>query len=154
MKNLVAVSMMALLTACGAAKENNVAAVLASDTPTRMVYSVDQRPVDGALHELTLVRNTDNHYRAEFRTVFVNRIDFSEVSSTKQLGNNFKCMFTSQVFCSEDSRPVDGALHELTLVNNGSGSFDAFFRTVFVDRISGKEIETTKDLAHNLRKKQ
>ena len=52
-----------------------------------LVFSRDDRPVDGALKELVVVQNAEGTFDATLRTAFFDRINGVEVDETEEIGS-------------------------------------------------------------------
>lgn len=55
-----------------------------------------------------------------------------------------------QIVFSRDDRPADGELRELTVASDDGTEFNATLRTAHFDRIAGREVEKTEELASGL----
>ncbi len=152
----VVLSLLALAACSVAAVDddaNDVSSDIISSKPKSVLFSADQRPVDGALTELRLLANKDGSYDATLHTQAFSRMEPHEIDNTKELGSSLKCTFSSDsVSCSRDSRPVDGALTEVRLVKSEDGKWDASVRTAYYDRLHGTPIDRTDEIAFGLKR--
>ena len=120
----------------------------ANVAPVR-IFSRDNRPVDGDLKELKLVK-VGSKYDVTLRTAFYDRIHGQAVDTTEELGSGLACTFaTDAISCERDDRRVDGVLTEVKLVN-GRNQWSASLRTAFYDRIRGQAVDKTKLLSSGL----
>ena len=156
MKRIVASSLtiacLGILTACGAKLQN--ASLLEnskSNRASKMVFSVDLRPVDGALTEIILEKALDGKYDAMKRKVFVDRRTGSESDTTTEIASELTCKVTqAKISCKVDLRPVDGALKQLTITKRQDLKYDASLNTEFLDRHNGSTVSKTEELATGL----
>ncbi len=120
------------------------------DNPAQSrVFSRDQRPVDGALTELSLVPN-GALYDAILRTVIVNRQTGEEGESKDTLGSRLDCTFTAEkINCQRDDRPVDGISTTVELTKE-DGKWKATLSTALFDRSTGQEVKESKTIAELL----
>lgn len=151
MKKLSLGLLTVLATACGSAQHASQSVAKGdSVNPAELVFSEDRRPADGALTEISLIRNTEGQYDATMRRVFVDMRTGQEVERSEVLGKNLACEFAAvAISCSKDLRPVDGALTVLTISQSGD-VYVATLRHAFYDRINGQTVDNTEVLADNL----
>ena len=157
MKGFVASSFtilcISLLSSCG----SNVNLASSLDTavesrPDKVLFSVDLRPVDGALTEIILEKNADGKYDASKHVVIVSRSTGISGEKRETLATGLACKFSSaSISCVVDRRPVDGALQELEIVKRSDAKFDASLRTVYVSRRDAATIDETKIIAEGLK---
>ncbi len=143
--------LMVVATACGSAQHASHSVPMGdSMNPAELVFSEDRRPADGALTEISLVRNAEGQYDATMRRVFVDMRTGQEVEQSEVLGKNLVCEFAAvAISCSKDLRPVDGALTVLT-ISQSADVYVATLRHAFFDRINGHMVDNTEVLADNL----
>ncbi|NBT58187.1 hypothetical protein EBT16_05330 [bacterium] len=121
-----------------------------------MRFVQDDRPVDGFLFELNLVRNPNKAgealtYTVDFRKMGYDRPKHASLDETTNLGREMSCSFdTEDIICFQDLRPVDGAFSELTLTRNEQNEHTAILRKIWVDRRTGKDLEKEETLATRL----
>ncbi|MDP8908093.1 MAG: hypothetical protein M3N47_03035 [Chloroflexota bacterium] len=119
--------------------------------PRGLVFSRDDRPVDGELRELRIVPEDGPTFAATLRTAHTDRVNQQEIDRTEELASGLACSITdAEVICSRDDRPVDGQLKELVVSQSADGTFAASLRTAFFDRINGQEVDETESLATGL----
>ncbi len=123
----------------------------ASSPRGTLLFSRDDRPVDGQLRELKIAAEDASSFTASLRTAYIDRVNQVEVDETEKLAAGLSCTITNaEVRCSRDERPVDGQLKELVVSRTDGGTFDATLRTAFFDRINGTEVDETIDIATGL----
>jgi hypothetical protein len=71
----------------GASRSEKLDVDSVPEPPAELRFSRDDRPVDGALKELVIVRNADGTYDATLRTAFFDRINGVEVDETESIGS-------------------------------------------------------------------
>ena len=126
----------------------------ASPAPAELLFSRDDRPVDGELRELKVIRENGSTFTATLRTAHIDRINQQEVDQTEELASGLTCSITdARVTCIRDDRPADGQLKELVVSQTEEGTFDATLRTAFFDRVTGKEVDETADIGAGLIKR-
>jgi hypothetical protein len=122
------------------------------EPPVHLVFSRDDRPVDGELRELTICSSPDGDgFTATLRTAHFDRIAGQEVEQTEELATGLSGTITdTEVRQSRDDRPADGVLKELVVLQNAEGTFDATLRTAFFDQINGTETDETVEIGSGL----
>jgi Subtilisin inhibitor-like len=126
----------------------------ASPAPAELLFSRDDRPVDGELRELKVIPEDGSTLIATLHTAHIDLIKQQEIDQTEELASGLTCSITdAEVTCSRDDRPVDGQLKELAVSRNEEGTFDATLRTAFFDRVNGKEVDETADIGTGLIKR-
>jgi hypothetical protein len=119
-----------------------------------LVFSRDDRPVDGELRELTIAEEAGETFSATLHTAHVDRTSGESVEKTTLLASGLSGTISdAEVRLSRDDRPADGALKELVVLQNAESTFDATLRTVFFDRINGGEVDETEELGSGLTKR-
>ena len=119
-----------------------------------LVFSRDDRPVDGELRELKITPEDGSTFTATLHTAYIDRINGHGIDQTEELGSGLTCSITdAEVTCSRDDRPADGQLRELVVSRNEEGTFDATLRTAFFDQINGKGVDETADIGAGLIKR-
>jgi hypothetical protein len=119
--------------------------------PRELLFSRDDRPVDGQLRELRIVPEDGPTFAATLRTAHIDRVNQQEIDQTEELASGLACSITdAEVICSRDDRPVDGQLKELVVSQSADGTFAASLRTAFFDRINGQEVDETESIATGL----
>jgi len=123
----------------------------ARPSSAELLFSRDDRPVDGELREVKITPEDGSTFAATLHTTYVDRINGHEIDQTEQLASGLTCSITdAQVTCSRDDRAADGKLHELVVSRNDEGTFDATLRTAFFDRIDGRGVDETTDIGTGL----
>lgn len=123
----------------------------AGAAPRELLFSRDDRPVDGQLRELRIVPEDGPTFAATLRTAHIDRVNQQEIDRTEELASGLACSITeAEVICSRDDRPVDGQLKELVVSQSADGTFAASLRTAFFDRINGQEVDETESIATGL----
>ncbi|MEA2137270.1 MAG: hypothetical protein QOG56_420 [Solirubrobacteraceae bacterium] len=124
---------------------------LPAGEPVKIVFSRDDRPVDGQLLELTIASDDGAEFNAILHTAFVDRIAGREVEKTQELASGLRgTIADDEVRLSRDDRPADGVLKELVVVRNAEGTFDATLRTASFDRIDGTPTDETVEIGSGL----
>jgi len=119
-----------------------------------LVFSRDDRPVDGELRELKITSEDGSTFTATLHTAYIDRRNGHGIDHTEELASGLTCSITdAEVTCSRDDRPADGQLKELVVSRNEEGTFDATLRTAFFDRINGKGVDETADIGAGLIKR-
>ena len=119
-----------------------------------LVFSRDDRPVDGELRELKITPEDGSTFTATLHTAHIDRINGHGIEQTEELASGLTCSITdAEVTCSRDDRPADGQLRELVVSRNEEGTFDATLRTAFFDQINGKGVDETADIGAGLIKR-
>lgn len=119
--------------------------------PAELVFSRDDRPVDGELRELTIGEEVGGTFLATLHTAHVDRVNGGSVEETTLIADGLTgTIGDAEVRLSHDERPADGALKELVVVQNAEGTFDASLRTAFFDRINGHEVDSTEAIGSGL----
>jgi hypothetical protein len=122
-----------------------------SPAADELLFSRDDRPVDGELRELTIAEEAGGTHMATLHTAHVDRVNGGSVEETTLLAAGLTgTIGDAEVRLSRDDRPADGALKELVVVQNAEGTFDATLRTAFFDRIDGHEVENTEVIGSGL----
>jgi hypothetical protein len=120
----------------------------------KLLFSRDDRPVDGELRELRVTPEDGSTFTATLHTAHTDLINHKEIDQTEQLASGLTCTITdAKVTCSRDDRPADGELKELVVSRNKEGTFDATLRTAFFDQINGKEVDQTAEIGAGLTKR-
>jgi len=119
-----------------------------------LVFSRDDRPVDGELRELKIAPEDGSTFTATLHTAQVDRSNGHVIDQTEELASGLTCSITdAEVTCSRDDRAADGQLNELVVSRNEGGTFDATLRTAFFDRINGRGVDETTDIGAGLIKR-
>ena len=119
--------------------------------PRELVFSRDDRPVDGELRELRIIPEDDATFAATLRTAYIDRINQQEIDRTEELASGLACSISdADVICSRDDRPVDGQLKELVVSQSADGTYAATLRTAFFDRLNGQEVDETVSIGTGL----
>lgn len=121
-----------------------------SDIPSnaaKRIFSVDRRPVDGALVEITLIEVGSEYNVTRRRAVNV----FGDASDeTDVIGELLTCNFAATtIFCSRDDRPSDGYLTEIKLIKSDD-KWSATLRTAYYSQINGQSIDSTSNVGDSL----
>jgi hypothetical protein len=163
MKMIALALLTASLAACGSNQTTSATKTFVQPRPAvdgvvvqaaKLEFSRDLRPVDGDLKVLTLTKTAEGRYDATLRTAFYDRLNGHPVDKTESLGNGLQCVqLAANYDCKRDLRPVDGDLVELKLTRNADGAFDATLRRAYYDRINGKSVDQTKEIAYGLKRK-
>ncbi len=118
----------------------------------------DARPVDGDLKVLKITKENSRHSsKVTLRTAFVSRMGGTTSDTTETIGVNMDCKVTflggilNTVVCTDDRRPVDGPLTQVTVTNTRIG-YEATLKTVYVSRMNGADIVKKTTLAVGLKK--
>ena len=126
----------------------------ARPSSAELLFSRDDRPVDGELRELKITPEDGSTFTATLHTTYVDRSNGHEIDQTEQLASGLTCSITdAEVICSRDDRAADGQLNELVVSRNEGGTFDATLRTAFFDRINGRGVDETTDIGAGLIKR-
>jgi len=159
MKALLSLVAVMSLAACGTAKNDNSEAkgfpgfTISLPTPVSdesLIFARDDRPVDGALDNVTLLRNADGKYDLTHRHAFVSRMSGESSDKTDELAYDMTCTENRGDYsCQVDQRPVDGALIVLSLVQDQFG-YNATLTSTYVSRQTGDDIVNTQDLGSSL----
>ena len=119
--------------------------------PSILIFSKDERLVDGALHEITVKRNRAGTYSVSHRVALRDFRTGQPSETTNVLVEDAQCTFSEYlVSCENDRRPVDGALIRVDLVTASNGQTIAQLTKNWYDRMQRKMVETTKVIAENL----
>lgn len=125
-----------------------IAGTASGDT---FVFSRDDRPVDGLLTEINLVKTTDGLFTATLHRAWVDMTTGKAGEESKVLGDTLACVIQASVVrCQKDDRPVDGELVELTLTADRQDRYSAVLHEAYVDMITGLSRENTTLLADGL----
>lgn len=151
MKKIAFVSLAILAVACGSTHKDLESSKTASlSEPATIFFVRDDRPADGLRKELSLQRTQENTYDVSLRTMYFDRINMQAVDQTETLAQNMQCeLGRVRIECKRDERPVDGLLKVLLITQTESG-YLATLSTSYVDMITGKSHEETKELARRL----
>jgi hypothetical protein len=134
----------------GATRSEKICIDAPSQSPADVVFSRDDRPVDGELRELTISPDAGG-FTATLRTAHFDRIAGQEVEQTDELATGLNGTITdTEVRLSRDDRPADGVLKELVVVQNAEGTFDTTLRTAFFDQINGAEVDETVEIGSGM----
>ena len=126
----------------------------ARPSSAELVFSRDDRRVDGELRELKITPEDGPTFTATLHTAHVDRSNGQKIDQSEELASGLTCSMTdAEVTCSRDDRPADGQLKELVVSRNEEGTFDATLRTAFFDRINGRGIDETADIGAGLIKR-
>lgn len=156
MKSLVIIPIFLGLAACG----ENAASHSSSVNPLHsighgLVLSQDLRPVDGNLTEVIIRRTPNGSYTAQLHTLTSGFV-VPPVDKVEDLGFGLSCFATKRgeliktVMCSRDDRPVDGVLIDLTASINSSGTYDVTLLREYMNRVTGKVVRETRNIADHL----
>lgn len=116
-----------------------------------IVFSRDDRPVDGELRELTIASDDGTEFTATLRTAHFDRIAGHEVEKTEELASGLSgTIADDEVRLSRDDRPADGVLKELVVVQNAEGTFDATLRTASFGQIGEPPTDETVEIGSGL----
>jgi hypothetical protein len=126
----------------------------AFELPDAVVCSRDDRPVDGALTVVEVLRDENDMWDATLRTAFFDRFKGVEVDETEELASDLAmsdddAAGQESATFERDARPVDGALTQVMIVPGEIGH-DITLRTAFFDRIAGQEVDETIVVATGL----
>jgi hypothetical protein len=140
MKSIAIVLALTSFAACGTQESS----LLSSGFKSR-VFSHDARPADGALTEVTIAsQKGTKKFDITLLTAIVDRRTGKPSEVTEVIGSSLDCTFKpTKIECRNDKRPADGVLTEITLIKD-SNTWTASLRTVFFDRLKGKEIDETQ----------
>jgi hypothetical protein len=152
----LASSVLSLIAACGGqaphsslTQSNEIGATRSQ--PSILVFSKDERPVDGKLEEVTVKKDEAGTYAVSLRTAFAKRETGEMVEKNTVLVDGAKCSFDAYlVSCAKDLRPVDGALTEVNLVTASNGVTIAVLHKAIVNREDGQENESITTVAKGL----
>lgn len=148
MKKILCAAFAVLAVGCGSSTSSLTKDAAASADSAR-TFSRDDRPVDGYLKEIAIVK-VGSEYDVTLRTAYFDRMHGHAVDNTETIGSGLTCTFAADlVSCLRDDRPVDGMLTEITLVN-GADQWSASQRTAYFDLMHGKAVDETKLLASGL----
>jgi hypothetical protein len=132
-----------------------------------LVFSRDLRPVDGALIEIAINKNSQGKYDATLTNTYAGRGGAHQ--ETETLATGMDCTFDQQepgildradagpkdyllgLSCIVDKRPMDGEKKELTLAKDTGNTFKATLASSFFDLRSGNEASESKELASRLK---
>lgn len=124
---------------------------LPASEAVEIVFSRDDRPVDGELRELKIASDDGTEFTATLHTAHFDRIAGHEVEKTEELASGLSgTIADDEVRLSRDDRPADGVLKELVVVQNAEGTFDATLRTAFFDQIGGTPTDETVEIGSGL----
>ena len=138
----------------GASEHQQIQVPPARPSSAGLLFSRDDRPVDGELREVKITPEDGSTFTAMLHTAYVDRINGHEIDQTEQLASGLTCTITdARVTCSRDDRAADGKLHELVVSRNDEGTFDATLRTAFFDRIDGRGVDETTNIGAGLTKR-
>ena len=146
----LSISMLSIIFACGRQSDS---ALKTSDANAAesLVFKRDDRPVDGALIEITLKKLTTGKYEGKLKSARWNWQTGSTAEDVRELGGDLTCKISDDsTTCFADRRPVDGVLTELKIFKNSSGSYDATLRTAGFDRRIGQSFDKTETIAERL----
>lgn len=155
MKAILSLIAVISLTACGAAQSQNSTSVASLDgaQPVKdnvLIFTRDDRPVDGALDIVTVIRNDSGSFNVTHRRAIVSLMTGKSIDETKSLGSNMTCTVRLGSYnCIVDRRPVDGALHVVNIANGRFGYDVTHTRSAF-DRRNGQEVTTHDFIAGSL----
>jgi hypothetical protein len=136
----------------GATRRQQIAVEpLPAGEAVEIIFSRDDRPVDGELRELTIASGDGAEFTATLRTAHFDRIAGREVEKTEELASGLTgTIADDEVRLSRDDRPADGVLKELVIIRNAEGTFDATLRTASFDQISGTPTDETVEIGSGL----
>jgi hypothetical protein len=118
-----------------------------------LTFERDLRPVDGAKTTIVLTKDERGTYDIKKTSEIVDRNSGENVVSEQSLGSRMSCtQGLTDITCSRDMRPVDGALVTINFFNNG-GEYDVSLTSQIVDRQTGEDKSDRKDIASGLRLK-
>ncbi len=117
-----------------------------------LVFSRDDRPVDGAFKQFTLKPLSGGKWNASLETKAIDRIAGKEIDKTDSIGIGMSCILEDQIDCKVDHRPVDGALTEVQLVEADDHTWTVTVHTAAFDRIKGTNVEDSKEIATGLKR--
>lgn len=119
-------------------------------------FSHDGRPYDGKFQKIQisdLIDSTQNFVK--YTEIYHDRMQGMTVTNERSLGRNMDCIYfetnvMEKIVCTEDDRPVDGALKVVTVELNENNLYDVTYFTSIVSRMRGGVVENTEVLARNL----
>lgn len=121
--------------------------------PTTASLSHDGLPYDGSLVEYKFEADsvTGIYKLAQYETYY-DRVQGKKITRGPiVIWEGLDCLVTAQsVYCSADSRPVDGALVEFYTATDGSGTYRLQEKITSFSREFGKEIVTERTFAEFL----
>ncbi len=161
MKNSILTFTVIILSACSRFGVTESKSLVASPDPkfSKLVFSRDLRPIDGALIEIIVENNALGKYDANLIKKYADQAGSKRQS--KKLAPNLECSFSEEpsilarvdekpidrltkIICVSDQRPVHGELKELTFKKVSGSMFSASLRTAYFDRSAGKPVDTTE----------
>lgn len=120
-------------------------------------FSADRRPVDGNFVRVTLFSPNGSEFSIVKTTISARGGEQKE----QEIADRIPCKVTMQgnqiksILCKEDLRPVDGALKLIAVVPSHYGSgetYDVKLHVSYYDRINGKVVKKTTDIATGLKR--
>ncbi len=157
MKNILLISLLgSTIFACSGVRESESSSALPlHDIGQGLSFKADLRPADGKLTELRISRTSAGTYDAVLR-VLTSGFGSPISESTEDLAQGLACFAAKDrarlitLSCSRDDRPVDGALKALTLTRDEQGSYRASLQTEYYNRLEGRPVFETKEIASGL----
>ena len=119
-----------------------------------LVFSRDDRPVDGILTEISIKDNSIGRSVVSLKTAYYDRINGRTVEETDLIGSDMECVIKRKekilkVTCLEDKRPADGPLLELKIEINQDRTYAAVLVET-VNLMDGQTLSYSADLARGL----
>lgn len=157
---LFSAAIMFSVVACASQKHDSnseVASAVAAQAPKTLTLSRDDRPVDGALKEVSFTQGEGGKYTVTSHENYYDRLGGREVDTTLSIVEQANCTFKRHsvsteirsIKCERDMRPVDGALITVEVTKNSDG-YAAKMTSKYYDRIKRKEVKKTQALGDRL----
>ncbi|MBF0360486.1 MAG: hypothetical protein HQK49_05705 [Oligoflexia bacterium] len=115
-------------------------------------FSIDKRPVDGALKVYTFTTNGYNSYNLKVYSQIISMMDGKTYESEKVVAENLNCKVVKnanvikEITCRKDLRPVDGPLTEYKAVLDERNTYTITKRTALVDMRNGQNHDKTVEI--------
>ncbi len=120
-------------------------------TESSQTFRRDDRPIDGALQEVSIVSKAHGHYKVTYRVAYIDRLTSQVYDKTKVLADDMRCAITPfEIVCSRDLRPVDGALTKISIVSQDEVTFDATLYKEYFNRQTGKTEKKSSYIAKGM----
>lgn len=131
--------------------QNNLGLKIDWGQAASVVFSRDDRPVDGIYRELRLTKNDQDRYQAKYIESWFNRMNGKSEKTERILGENFYCQKDKKgANCSIDYRHVNGDLTELLINNDIDNTYAIVLQAPHFDPATGQTKANKEVIARRL----